>query len=121
MSILSFRDLKVWQIGKTLAIIVYRKTDNFPIEERYELISQMRRSAISIPSNIAEGYNRSYIKEYQRFLHVALGSCAELETQLEISRDLNYVDESDYNEILEFIDHESRMFNKLITKLKECK
>lgn len=60
---------------------IYRLTSNFPKEEQYGLVSQMRRSAVSIPSNVAEGFNRNHNKEYRQFLYIALGSCAELETQ----------------------------------------
>jgi len=119
MKISGFRDLKVWQNGKTLVLTVYRQTGIFPKDEIYGLTSQMRRSSISIPSNIAEGYNRFYKKEYCRFLYIALGSCAELETQIEISRDLKFINDNDYNELLELVDCESRMLKNLITKLKQ--
>ncbi len=119
MKIVGYRDLNVWQNGKKLVLMAYRQTTLFPKEELYGLTSQIRRSAVFIQSNIAEGYNRFYKKEYRRFLYIAIGSCAELETQLEIAYELNYMKENDYTNILERVDHESRMLNKLITKLNE--
>ena len=118
MKIYGFRNLKVWQNSRSLALQVYQLTNLFPKEELFGLSSQMRRAAVSVTSNIAEGYNRFYRKEYIRFLYYALGSCAELETQLEIAYGLNYLDNKDYDSILDCIDHESRMLTKLITKLK---
>ena len=87
----NFRELRVWQLGKKLALDVYRITERFPSHEQYCLSSQMRRAAISIPSNIAEGFNRIHNKEYRNFLFISLGSCAELETQLEIASELDYI------------------------------
>lgn len=110
----NFRDLKVWQTGKRLVLDVYALTKSFPDDERYGLIAQMRRAAVSIPSNIAEGFNRIHNREYRQFLYVALGSCAELETQIEIAADLGFVSKIDEERIVDIIDHESRMFRKLI-------
>ncbi|MFC1496975.1 four helix bundle protein [Verrucomicrobiota bacterium] len=76
----NFRDLDVWQKGMQIVIEIYRITKEFPKDELYGLISQMRRAAISVPSNIAEGFGRFHNKEYRQFLYVAQGSCAELET-----------------------------------------
>ena len=77
----------------------------------------MRRAAVSIPSNIAEGFNRQHNREYRQFLHVALGSCGELETQVEVSKDLGYLDEKQRAHIVEQIDHEGRMLRRLIAKI----
>lgn len=77
----------------------------------------MQRSSVSIPSNIAEGFNRFHNKEYKQFLYVALGSCAELETQIEIAAELEYLDEGKKAFLLEKLDHESRMLKSLIRKL----
>ena len=84
----NFRDLDVWRLGKQLVLAVYDMTKAFPKDEFYGLVVQMRRSAVSIPSNIAEGFNRYNNAEYRQFLYIALGSCAELETQIEVSFDL---------------------------------
>ncbi len=85
MKIRNFRDLDVWKIGKEIVLDVYRATAEFPRVEVYGLAAQMRRASVSIPSNVAEGFNRFHNKEYRQFLFIALGSCAELETQVEIS------------------------------------
>jgi len=89
--ILSYKDLIVWQKAIDLVIITYKLTKNFPIQEQYCLVSQMRRSAISIPSNIAEGRGRNTSKDFCKYLKISIGSCNELSTQLEISRRLGYV------------------------------
>lgn len=83
-----FRDLMVWQKSMQLAVEVYKLTKNFPREEVYGLTSQIRRSAISIPSNIAEGHGRLNAREFRQFLGVARGSTYELQTQLELARSL---------------------------------
>ncbi|MBN1795483.1 MAG: four helix bundle protein [Sedimentisphaerales bacterium] len=113
----NFRDLDIWQLGKTIVKEVYKAVQGFPQKEQYGLTAQMQRCSISIPSNIAEGFNRFHNKEYKRFLYISLGSCAELETQIEISFELNYIDENRKNLLLEKIDHESRMLRSLIKKL----
>ena len=82
----------VYQKSYKLTLEIYQVTKNYPKEEIYGLISQMRRSAVSIPCNIAEGYRRGHRKEYIQFLHMAYGSCSELETLLSISCDLNLIE-----------------------------
>jgi four helix bundle protein len=86
----TFRDLLVWQRSMELTLEVYRCTQGFPREEVYGLTSQMRRSAVSIPSNIAEGQGRGSDREFSRFLDIARGSLCELQTQLEIARSLDF-------------------------------
>jgi four helix bundle protein len=115
----NFRDLKIWRLGKELVVEVYKLTRPFPNEELYGLTTQMRRAAISIPSNISEGHSRRATKDYQRFLNIAAGSCAELETQVEISLELGYLKEALCGGIMEKIDYERRMLRKLIGKLSE--
>ena len=115
--IINFRDLDVWKLGKEIVLDIYGATKLFPKEEGYGVTSQMRRAAISIPSNIAEGFNRYHNKEYRQFLFISLGSCAELETQAEISFDLGYLNGTTKAMLLEKIDHESRMLRNLIKKL----
>lgn len=92
-------------------------TNAFPKCELYGLTSQMRRAAVSIPSNIAEGFNRLHNMEYRQFLYVTLGSCAELETQIEIARALGYMAQTQAEQLLERLDHESRMLTSLIKKV----
>jgi four helix bundle protein len=115
--ILSFRDLELWKLGKEIVLDVYRVTGKFPKEEMYGLVSQMRRAAISIPSNVAEGFNRRHNPEYRQLLYVALGSCAEFETQIEVAHDLKFLSTDDRYSLLEKLDHESRMLRNLIKRL----
>src|SRR5271156_4610113 len=88
----NFKELKVWKAGIEISKIIFQLTKSFPSEEKYGLISQMTRSAISIPSNIAEGCGRKSNKELHQFLNIALGSSFELETQLIIAREFGYID-----------------------------
>ena len=113
----NFRDLEVWQLGKKIVVAVYQGARNFPTDERFGLTSQMRRAAVSIPSNIAEGFNRFGNKEYRQFLHVALGSCAELETQIELSCELGFLKQEAAAKLLEKLDFESRMLRNLVKRL----
>lgn len=92
MVIKSYRDLDVWRMGLELAEAVYQSTSSFPKAELFGLTSQMRRAAVSVPSNIAEGRERGSSKEFLRFISIALGSLAELETQLELAVRLGYMD-----------------------------
>jgi len=113
----NFRDLDVWKKGIEIVKDVYKTVNSFPKQEFYGLASQMHRCSISIPSNIAEGFNRFHNKEYKQFLYIALGSCAELETQIEIAVELKYINEQKKTYLLEKLDHESRMLRNLIKKL----
>jgi four helix bundle protein len=115
--IVNFRDLDVWQKGMEIVKNVYAALKNFPEKENYALTNQMQRCSVSIPSNIAEGFNRFHNKEYKQFLFIALGSCAELETQVEIAGELKYISEQGKIFLLEKLDHESRMLRNLIKKL----
>lgn len=94
-NIRSHKDLKVWQESMDLVTEIYRISDFFPENEKYGLISQIRRCAISIPSNIAEGCARKGNRELLQYLYISLGSLAELETQYEIAQNLNYINESE--------------------------
>jgi len=113
----NFQDLRIWQKGIEVVKDTYILTKKFPKEELYALTSQMRRSAVSIPSNIAEGFRRYHNKEYKQFLYIALGSCAELETQIIIAKELNYIDENYKTEVIEKIKYICKMLIKLIQKL----
>ena len=114
-----FRDLTVWRLGKEIVVEAYKISKGFPKSEIYGLTNQMRRAAVSIPSNIAEGFNRQHNKEYRQFLYTALGSCAELETQLEVSCDLGFLTKEVESPLLEKIKQESRMLQNLIKKINE--
>lgn len=118
MKVKSYKELNVWQKGIEIADKIYKSTEKFPREEKYGLVSQMQRSAVSIPSNIAEGFMRQHTKEYVQFIYIALGSCAELETQLIISSKRGYILEKDLAELQEELDHESRMLMNMIKSLK---
>ncbi len=109
----TFRDLIVWQKAVQLVTVLYQATKAFPKEELYGLVSQMRRCAVSIPSNIAEGYGRNSTADYLRFLQVAVGSVYELQTQLEISKNLAYVHPADYDGL----DDSSREIERMLTSL----
>ncbi len=89
----SYRDLQVWQRSKALAVEIYRITAGFPQRDQYGLADQMRRAAVSIPSNIAEGHIRRSSRVFARHIDIALGSAAELSTQIEIARDVGYIPE----------------------------
>jgi four helix bundle protein len=117
MKIENFRDLDVWKLGMEIVRDVYDITRKYPKDEIYGLAGQMRRAAVSIPSNIAEGFNRYHNKEYRQFLFIALGSCAELETQIEASLLLQYIGQETRDTLIEKIDHETRMLRNLIKKL----
>ena len=96
---------------------IYKSTEKFPKQETYGLICQMRRAAVSIPSNVAEGFRRYHNKEYKQFLYISLGSCAELETQVTIAKELKYLQVSDETVLLEKLDHLCRMTMNLIKRL----
>lgn len=117
MKISSYKELDVWKNGIEIVDFVYDLTENFPKKEIYTLSAHLQKSAISIPSNIAEGFSRNHTKEYIQFLYIALGSCAELETQLIISYKRNYLSQDAFNSIEEKTDHESRMLMNLIKSL----
>jgi four helix bundle protein len=116
MSINSHKDLIVWQKSIKLCKTIYEITKSFPKEEVYGLTSQMRRSAVSIPSNIAEGRSRGTRKDFAQFLRIALGSASELETQIEIARELSYLNEQNVREINSLLDEVSKMIMGLLKR-----
>ncbi len=113
----SYQDLIVWQKGIALVEQVYSASKSFPEEEKFGLTSQMRRCAVSIPSNIAEGWGRATKAQYRNFLNIARGSLLELETQTIISERLGYLNSP--KELLNLIEEESKMLNSLLHKLKD--
>ncbi|WP_242467725.1 four helix bundle protein [Thiocapsa imhoffii] len=118
MQVQSYRDLIVWQKSMDLVERVYRMTGVFPKEEMYGLSSQVRRAAVSIPSNIAEGQARKSTAEFLNFLSIAQGSRAEVETQTLIAQRLGYVTPSQITEIISLLEEISKMINTLRAKLK---
>ncbi|MHB8810682.1 MAG: four helix bundle protein [Desulfobulbaceae bacterium] len=116
-SILVYRDLLVWQKAMSLVTQIYQQTGVLPKDELYGLTSQIRRSAVSIPANIAEGYGRNSTQDYIRFLRIANGSLFELETLLEICRNLSFIGEQECSELFEQMQELERMLGSLITKV----
>ena len=114
----NFKELHVWQKAYQLCLEVYNVSKKFPAEEKFGLTSQMRRAAISIPSNIAEGYGRKTIPDYVRCLYIAYGSTCELETQTLLCGDLNYLDDTQQNLLIEKIKEVERMLMALIKSLE---
>lgn len=114
----TYRDLIVWQKAILLVKEVYLLTDSFPKDERFGLTSQMRRSAISIPSNIAEGRYRGTRKDYTNFLRIAFASGAELETQKIIAKMLPRTKDLNYDKIDSLLNEVMKMLNTMINKLK---
>jgi four helix bundle protein len=112
----NFKDLKIWQKGIGLAKTIYRITESFPAKETYGIVAQMRRSVVSVPSNIAEGFMRKHNKEYRQFLYIALGSLAELETQIIISEQLGFLNINESNNVQDTIDE----INKMTAGLIKC-
>lgn len=113
----SYKELHVWEKAIELAKIVYTITEKIPHKEIFGLTSQMKRAAVSIPSNIAEGQARHYTKEFVQFLHQALGSLAELDTQTLIAKELNYINVNDKSEIENRINELQKMLHGLLKKL----
>jgi four helix bundle protein len=114
----SYKDLIVWKKAMDLVELIYNLTEAFPQQEMFGLTSQLRRSAISIPSNIAEGSHRGTRKDYRQFLIIAYGSGAELETQLEIARRLSYADKAAYSKVEALLAEVLKMLNKMLSILK---
>jgi four helix bundle protein len=114
----SYRDLIVWQKAMTLAKLIYRLTHSFPSDEKFGLTNQMRRAAVSIPSNIAEGQARRDPREFIQFISQAEGSLAELDTQLTLATDFGHTDRSQAGEAAALIEELRRMLNALRRKLE---
>lgn len=113
------KDLQVWELGITIVKDIYAVTAKFPKSEQFGLTNQMRRASVSIPSNIAEGHVRNMTKEFCRYLNISLGSCAELETQLIIAKELGWLDLDDFKRLSENVKTETRKLNALKISLSE--
>ncbi|AZA53186.1 four helix bundle protein [Chryseobacterium sp. G0201] len=114
----NFKELLVWQKSINFVTEIYRTTESFPKDETFGLKSQIRRASVSIPSNIAEGNSRRSKPDYLQFLKISRGSCAEVETQLIISKNLNFLNENEYLQLNQNIIEISKMLNGLINSLK---
>lgn len=115
----NFRELEIWKESKDLSIRVYKITRDFPKQEVYGITSQICRASVSIPSNIAEGAGRNSNKDFSRFINIALGSAFELETQLIIAFELNYIEETAFEDLikkLQVIQRKLSGFNKYLLK-----
>lgn len=118
MAVQSYRDLDVWQVGMDIARLVHRQTKQFPKDELYGLVSQMRRAGVSIPSNVAEGHARLSTGDFHRHVSIALGSLAELETQLILSTDFEYPGAEDRDAALEVCGKLGRQLRALAKSLE---
>jgi len=114
-----FRTLLIWQKSMTLVTAIYQSTQKFPKEELFGLTSQLRRCSVSIPSNIAEGSGRESDKDYVRFLNISVGSLFELQTQLEIAKNIDYLTQEEFNKQYEDTRELERMLISFIKKVKE--
>ena len=113
-----FRNLKVWEKAHALTLEVYRVTRDFPREERFALVDQLRRSASSIPTNIAEGCGRETDRDFAQFINVAAGSASECEYQLLLAKDLGYIEGDVHRQLDERVNEVKRMLNALGRKLR---
>ncbi|MFN3740618.1 MAG: four helix bundle protein [Thermodesulfovibrionales bacterium] len=113
----NYKNLIVWQKAHSLALIIYKITEQFPRHEQYALTSQIRKAALSIPTNIVEGYNRKSKREFIHFIDISLGSLAEVEYLLEFSVDLGYIEKSQLDKIQPLIDE----IGKLLWSLQKSK
>ena len=114
----SFTDLFAWKEGHKLVLMLYKVTDNFPQKEKYSLIDQMRRCVVSITSNIAEGFSRNSVKEKIQFYYISLGSVTELQNQLLIARDVNYLTKEQFKEMANQTIIVNKLIHGLIRSLK---
>ncbi|WP_016989200.1 four helix bundle protein [Flavobacterium sp. ACAM 123] len=115
----SYKELLIWQKGIKIVLLVYKLTKYFPDDEKYALTSQLKRASVSIPSNIAEGFGRQTDKSFNHFLNIARGSLNEIETQLIIAKELEFVNNDKlFNEIVFLIEEESKMINAFARNLK---
>ena len=115
----SHKELEVWQIAMSLAEQIYKTTQTYPKEEIYGMVSQMRRCAVSIPSNIAEGASRNGAKEFKQFLYIATGSASELDTQIELSRSIGLADANTLTQLQDQTTKVLMMLRGLIRSLKQ--
>lgn len=113
----TYRDLIIWQKSMVFVTQIYKITKTFPKEENYGLISQIRRCAVSIPSNIAEGYGRQSTNDYLRFLKISIGSLYETQTQLEIALNLKYLSSDEFKRVYELSREIERMLSSLCRKI----
>ena len=113
----NFKELNVWKESKDFCVLIYKLTNTFPDSEKYGIVSQINRSSVSIPSNIAEGAGRNSNNDFSRFIHIATGSSFELETQLMIAFEIGYIEKENFEEIISKLNSIQKMlvsFNKYL-------
>ncbi|MHA7832295.1 MAG: four helix bundle protein [Flagellimonas sp.] len=113
-----FKDLEIWRLSRRFCSDIYETTASFPETEKFGITNQLRRASVSVPSNIAEGCSRKSNKDFSRFLEIAIGSMYEIETQLLISNDLNFIQKNDLNCLLQNLDSIIKMTSKFKSTLK---
>jgi four helix bundle protein len=119
-AIKSYKHLLIWQKGFQIVISTYKLTKDFPQEELYALTSQIKRASVSIPSNIAEGYGRNTDKSFSHFIDISRGSLYELETQLLIAKELEFIQDLDmFNHVISLINEESKMINAFYNSISK--
>lgn len=114
----TFREINVWQKAMDFVTKLYLNTQKFPKDELFGLTNQMRRCAVSVPSNIAEGFGRNSSIEFKRFLKISMGSLLELETQIEIAKNLKYIDETQFDFLYKDLREIERMLSSFINSIK---
>jgi four helix bundle protein len=114
-----FKKIKAWQHADDLAVLVYSKTKSFPVEELYGITSQLRRAAVSIPANVAEGAGREHKKEYFHFLNIARGSIVEMEYLLHFSKRVGYLKKDEYNQLEELRKETAKTLQGLMNSVKK--
>ena len=113
-----YKDLDIWKQSRNFCVPIYKTTSKFPADDRFGLVSQLRRAAVSVPSNIAEGSAKSSDKHFLVFLETSLGSCFEMETQLLLSNDLEFIDAQTLSELLKQLESNIQMISKFMSFLK---
>ena len=113
-----YKDLEIWKLSVKFCVPIYRVTAKFPSEEKFNLVSQLRRASVSVPSNIAEGSAKSSDKHFLVFLETALGSCFEMETQLLVSNNLEFIDDNTLQDLSKQLETNIQMISKFMSYLK---
>ena len=113
-----FKDLEIWRLSRIFCSDIYEATSSFPETEKFGITNQLRRASVSVPSNIAEGCSRKSKRDFSRFLEIAIGSMYEIETQLLISNDLNFIQKKQLNYLLQKLDSIIKMTSKFKSTLK---
>lgn len=117
----SYRDLEIYKGSYKLSLYIYKLTTKYPKDELYSVVSQIRRAAISVPLNIAEGYGRLSEDDFKRFLKISLGSVNETSTLIELSKDLGYINDKEYNDLIKQYDILGRKIYRFIEKVNYIK